>query len=165
MSFQDVCVQVFVIATADRFDEIAKVMAVSAASEDFARFLAIFVEDHPTVVAGHHQVAFAAVENDTDAGFHQWFGLQTSHFEYQAFSILVFVDTDLRIRCLTCVDIRKSSTVTLYGFTKIHFVQAPAGDVHLVDSLVAEVSVSVIPLPVPVVVELRAREGIHGCRT
>jgi hypothetical protein len=36
--------------------------------------------------------------------------------------------------------------------------EAPAGDVHLVDPLVAHVAVAVVPVPVPVVVEAVAVE-------
>src|SRR5262249_28121767 len=40
-------------------------------------------------------------------------------------------------------------------------VQTPAGLVHLVDALVAQVAVAVVPHPVPVVMELLARQPLR----
>src|SRR6185369_15784343 len=51
------------------------------------------------------------------------------------------------------------------GVTDVIDAETPAGDVHLMDPLVAEVAVAAIPLPVPVVVELGPCERIQRSGT
>src|SRR5262249_8956539 len=44
---------------------------------------------------------------------------------------------------------------------RILHAQAPAGDIHLVDALIAQIAIAVSPIPVPVIVEAILFEGDH----
>src|SRR5262249_47337913 len=74
------------------------------------------------------------------------------------------MDADLSVGGLPGILIAEPAAVTDDPLADIVDAQSPAGEVHLMDALIAEVAVAVIPLPVPVVMELRAGQGVHRRR-
>ena len=58
-----------------------------------------------------------------------------------------------RVGRLAVVGVAEPAAGGHHGLGQLVLAQAPAGQVHLVDALVAEVAVAVVPVPVPVVVE------------
>src|SRR5262249_7014240 len=62
-------------------------------------------------------------------------------------------DTDLRVCGLAVVHVPDTTTEAEHGVRHRRLAEAPAGLVHLVNALVAEVAVAVVPDPVPVVVD------------
>src|SRR5262249_13003728 len=79
-------------------------------------------------------------------------------------AVAVVVNANLRVGGLAVVDVAEAAADTDDRFGQLVLAQAPAGLVHLVDALVAQVAVAVIPLPVPVVVEALAHQRLHRRR-
>src|SRR5207247_660708 len=74
---------------------------------------------------------------------------------------------DLRVGRLAVIDVAEASADADHRLGQPLLAEAPAGDVHLVDALVAEVAVAVVPDPVPVVVDgavgrLAVRRVVRG---
>ena len=65
----------------------------------------------------------------------------------------VVVDDDLGVGVVAVVDVAEAAADAEDARGELHLAEEPAGDVHLVDALVAEVAVAGVPDPVPVVVE------------
>src|SRR5207249_33639 len=79
--------------------------------------------------------------------------------------VTVAVDAHLRVGRLAGIGVAVAAAVALGTLTDVADAQAPAGDVHLVDALIAQVAVAVGPLPVPVVMELWPRDRLNRGRT
>src|SRR5439155_3640912 len=89
---------------------------------------------------------------------------QAAHLEDQPL-LAVVVDADLRVGRLAVVGVAEAAADADDRTADVVAAQAPAGDVHLVDALVAQVAVAVVPGPVPVVVQVDAAQGgLHGGR-
>src|SRR6202030_36272 len=78
-------------------------------------------------------------------------GGQAAHFEHQL-GVAVIEGGDLRVGSLLVVIVNVLASGGDNGFGK-STAQAPAGDIHFVDALVADIAVAGVPEPVPVVFE------------
>jgi hypothetical protein len=182
MAFEDVGVQIVHPAAAAGIDEVFEVVFTAF---EFLHLLAFLVEDHAARVIRHHDGSAFALDDDTDAStgdtffaifagkglkLHALAGLrelvhvlavfrvrQAAHFKDERGLFIAVVD-DLRVGRFTVVHITETTTHAPHAGGKFRFTEEPAGDVHLVDALVAEVAVAVGPGPVPVVLELCAHE-------
>ena len=82
MAFQDVGVEVLVLAAADGLDEVGEVIGVLAAAE-LRDLAAVLVEGRAAGVAVEHDVAVAAFEDHADAGALEVLRLQAADLEDQ----------------------------------------------------------------------------------
>ena len=124
---------------------------VIASSLKFSDFVAFQVERGAGRVLGEDDKAVGPFENHAHLRVAQRFGRQAANFEHQLL-IPVVVNDDLRVRGLAGVLIAKPAAVTDdFGAERLG-AQSPAGQVHLMDALVPQVAVAVIPNPVPIVV-------------
>ena len=84
-----------------------------------------------------------------------WLRHPVAHFEFHHLLLAALVELERAVervgRLLVVVEHEVAADGADLG--RILHAQAPAGDVHFVDALVAEIAVAVIPEPVPVVVE------------
>src|SRR5262249_44176846 len=71
-------------------------------------------------------------------------------------------DANLGVGGLAVVHVAEAAADADHRFGQSVLAQAPAGLVHLVDALVAQVAVAVVPDPVPVVVQVLAHERLVG---
>ena len=71
---------------------------------------------------------------------------------------------DLRVGGLAIVLVAEPSADAPDARGKFHVAEEPTGNVHLVDALIAEVAIAVIPHPVPVVMQAFTGEGFLGGR-
>ena len=72
------------------------------------------------------------------------------------------MDHDLGVGRFAGVFVAQAAAVAEHALADVIAPQAPAGDVHLVNALVAQVAVAVVPEPVPVVVQLLRVSGSIG---
>src|SRR5262249_40165878 len=72
---------------------------------------------------------------------------------------------DLRVGRLTVIGVAEAPADADDRPRQLVFAQAPAGDIHLMNALVAQIAVAVIPHPVPIVMEAEAMEGRARGRT
>src|SRR5690606_7257916 len=83
-------------------------------------------------------------------------GIEPAHLELEDLAIGILEDRRLRVGRLLRADVAEriipAGGLDFYGVPG--FAEAPAGDVELVGSLVAEVAVAGVPVPVPHVVRL-----------
>ncbi len=81
-------------------------------------------------------------------------GVSAADLELQDFAVGVFKSCDLGVSCLL-VTVREAEvpTATIDFDGMLVFVYTPTRDVHLVDALVADVTIARIPEPVPLVME------------
>ena len=101
-------------------------------------------------------VAFAAVENHADFRAQQIVGLQPAHFEDQRLLGPEVEDRDFGVRRVAGIFVSESAAVAEHAIGQRFEAEAPAGDIHLMHALVADVAIAVGPLPMPVVMEMRA---------
>src|SRR5260221_2147417 len=149
MAFEDVGVQILFFAAAHGLDEVGVV--VGAAAEFLDDFSLGRVGDG-RIVAGADHIAFAAIENVAYAGIEELLARQAADFKNQL-AVAVIENADLRVGRLSVVYITKPAAQALYGFGQFVLVESPPRYVHLMDALVAQVAVAVVPGPVPVIVE------------
>ena len=69
------------------------------------------------------------------------------------------MDDDLGVGCFTGIFVAKTSAEGQDTLAESIFAERPSAQVHLMDPLVPEVTVSVFPLPVPIVVEVLTGHG------
>ena len=159
------------VAAADGADEVSEMArAVVLASFRAWAFLAVAAEVGFVGVAGEGHVAFRAPENVADVVVRRFAETAfvvsdpVTDFEDQHHVAAgEFHGGDERVgRGLVVIE-HVMAAHGLHAGGHID-VQAPAGDIHLVDALVADIAVAVLPLPVPVVVEAVLREGFVGSR-
>src|SRR5437879_3385176 len=92
------------------------------------------------------------MEDVADTGTAVVVGGQATDFEYQ-FGVTVGHHRDLRVGGFAVVDVPEAAADTEDGPGQAVLAQPPAGHVHLVDALVAQVAIAVVPDPMPVVVQ------------
>ena len=158
-------VVVFGFTASDGSDERAKGSAGSdlaglAAAHLFSVSLAVLIEfpalDHPF---GRVVLVFDLVRK---AGGHFLIRDQAAGFEDEE-DVAEFHDGEFHIRSLSLVrSIRQEAAADGPDFGRQRAVlDGPAGDVHLVDPLVADIAVAEIPEPVPVVMDQVAVKILH----
>src|SRR5215472_14127501 len=95
-------------------------------------------------------------------------GDPVAHFEFHHLALTVReIEFKGAIEGVWCLLVIIKHEVTAYGrdpIGELH-TESPAGDIHLVDALVAEIPVARIPDPVPVVVKAVVSERLHWRRT
>src|SRR5262249_41257111 len=149
-------VEVRVLAAANALDE---VVVVVAAALERLQLLALGGEDDAGIVAGADEVAFRAVEDIAYLGAQQVFARQAAHFEVQV-AIAVVEEADLGVGGLAVIDVAEAAADAEHALGQLVLAEAPAGLIHLVDTLVAEIAVAVVPGPVPIVVQVLAAERL-----
>src|SRR5262249_7417351 len=82
---------------------------------------------------------------------------QVTHLEDQL-AVAVVEEANLGVGRLPVVDPAEATAHAENAVAQFILTQAPTGNVHLMDALIAEVAVAVVPLPVPVVVETLAQD-------
>jgi len=88
---------------------------------------------------------------------------QAADLEDQRRAVIGVID-DLRVGGLAVVVVAQAPANAHHARRQRRIAQEPAGDVHLVDSLVAQVAVAVVVDPVPVVVEVLPGQGLQRRR-
>ena len=68
------------------------------------------------------------------------------------------MDDGLSIGRIGRVFVTKPPTDAQHSWRDVFITEEPTSDIHLVDSLVAHVSVTRIEIPVPIVMQLRAKQ-------
>ena len=168
-AFLDLAPQVLALAAARGGDEIRHV--VLGGFRRWPRLL-LFSEQHLVAEPLAYEQPFRAVENIPHRALarlaHRPFevGHPVAHFEDQQLLAAFLVEFE---RCREDVGrflVVVEHVVAAHGadLVRVGDAEAPAGDVHLMHALVADVAAAVIPLPVPVVVEAVARERLRGRR-
>ncbi len=164
VAFQDVGVLLAAVAAADGVDEVFKDVAVVELEVDFAEVLAVALS------------VFEELALSDDAGFEVEFVVhdagEVAHFADEAagfedeLGLAVVKDGELHVGCLALVGVVGAVDVASAdgddGFGESGVFNGPAGDVHLMNALVADVAVAEVPEPVPVVVNEVAVEGLFG---
>lgn len=164
VAFEDVGVLLAAIAAADGVDEVFKDVAFLELEVDIAE-----------VLAGAASV-FKELALPDDAGFEVEFVVydagEVAHFADEAagfedeLSLTVIKDGELHVGCLALVGVVGAVDVASAdgddGLGESGVFDGPAGDVHLMNALVADVAVAEVPEPVPVVVDEVAVEGLFG---
>src|SRR5215468_4761937 len=97
------------------------------------------------------------MEDVADLGAFVVLGQQAAYLEDQL-TVAVVENANLRVGGLAVVDVAEATADAESRAAQLVLAQAPAGDVHLVDALVAQVAVAVVPDPVPIVVQVLAHQ-------
>src|SRR5215813_5560247 len=92
------------------------------------------------------------MEDVADLGAFVVLGQQAAYLEDQL-TVAVVENANLRVGGLAVVDVAEATADAESRAAQLVLAQAPAGDVHLVDALAAQVAVAVVPDPVPIVVD------------
>lgn len=164
VAFEDVGVLLAAIAAADGVDEVFEDVALVELEVDVAE-----------VLAGSLSV-FEELALSDDAGFEVEFVVhdagEVAHFADEAagfkdeLGLAVIKDGELHVGGLALVGVVGAVDVASAdgddGFGESGVFDGPAGDVHLMNALVADVAVAEVPEPVPVVVDEVAVEGLFG---
>ncbi len=164
VAFQNVGVLLAAIAAADGVNEVFEDVAVVELEVNFAEVLAV-------ALSVFEELALA-----DDAGFEVEFVVhdarEVAHFTNEAagfedeLSLAVVKDGELHVGGLALVGVVGAVDVASAdgddGFGEGGVFDGPAGDVHLMDALIADVTVAEVPEPVPVVVDEVAVEGLFG---
>ena len=164
VAFEDVGVLLAAVAAADGVDEVFEDVAVVELEVNFAE-----------VLAGSLSV-FEELALSDDASFEVEFVVhdarEVAHFADEAagfedeLSLAVIKDGELHVGGLALVGVVGAVDVASAdgdnGFGEGGVFDGPAGDVHLMNALVADVAVAEVPEPVPVVVDEVAMEGLFG---
>ena len=182
VALQNVSIQVLVVPAVNGFEKIS--MMALAALEIFDS-LALLVAGDRAAVIGHDHISTLAVDDHADAGelgnfelvddidntrkgIHALFsfalvrfpGRQTAHFEdKRRFGIIM--KNDLRIRRGAVINVANAAADSEDAWRKFVFAEEPACNVHLVDSLVAQIAIACWPHPMPIVVQPFAHERLH----
>src|SRR5438132_397225 len=171
VAFQDIGIQVLSFAAAHGFDEIAVVSVIVLAVELLDN-LAIAAESDSALVVGTNEDAFAAVEDVADVivgaganlGRIRALARQSANLKDQL-CVTVVKHADLRIGRLSIIYITEAAANADHRPRQLVLGKSPAGLIHLVDALVAEVAVAVVPEPVPIVMEFLPHERLNRRRT
>ena len=159
MPFFDVCVQIAELATLHRFDEVGVVVT---ATFEIIHKLAIGTEGNATTIAITDDIAIGAHPNIADPCSLIMRRFQAAHFKDQFASFLGIIEqAQLRVGGLCRINISHPSAHTPDRIRQSLDVEAPAGFVHLVDTLVPQVAVARVPEPVPVVMDADAVQRFH----
>lgn len=164
VAFQNVGVLLAAIAAANGVDEVFKNVALVELEVDFAEVLAFAAP------------VFKELALADDAGFKVEFVVhnagEVAHFADEAagfkdeLSLAVIKDGQLHVGGLTLVGVVGAVDITPAEgddrFGEGGVFDGPAGDVHLMNALIAHVAVAEVPEPVPVVVDEVAVEGLFG---
>ena len=133
------------------------------ASERVDEFSCVIVGQNGRV-AGDEEVTVLVLNNDTNLRpsvrvhvFCVLGGRQSTDLEVQG-RLFVSVGDGLCVRRFAVIHIAESAPDADHGTWQKFFADEPARDVDLVNALVAQVPVPVVPDPVPVVVELFAED-------
>src|SRR5207249_3242314 len=146
-----------------------KVTEVILAAAEGLHELAAVVEsrDPITLDVRTHQYTFRAVPDVADevarkleilfevlarVGRVGILGGQATNLENQ-FAVAVIENANLGVGSLAIVKVAEPAADTDDRFGQLILAQAPAGLVHLVNALVAEVAIAVVPEPMPVVMD------------
>src|SRR5581483_12463494 len=162
--------QVGCFPAAHRFQKVCKVVALARCARPR---LLLAAQKALVASAVEYQVSFRAVEDvadrvriflafSPDSRFMIRYpvpDLEDQHALASAFG--KFEGRDHRVRRLLVVIKHIMPAHGRYTSWVFH-AKSPASQIHLVDALVADVAVAVIPEPVPVVVEAIARECVFG---
>src|SRR5262249_2606178 len=154
VALEDVRVQQVWLAVAHGLDEVGEVVA---ATVEPGQHLSLGRKSH-SVETVADEVAVAAMEDVADRGPFVVLGRQATYLEDQ-FAVAVVEDTKLRVGRLAVVDVAEATAEAENALAQLLLPQAPAGNIHLMNALVAQVAVAVVPLPMPVVVETLAEHG------
>lgn len=164
VAFEDVGVLLAAIAAADGVNEVFKDVAFGELEVNFAEVLAFALS------------VFKELALADDAGFEVEFVIhdagEVAHFANEAagfkdeLSLAVIKDGELHVGGLGLVGVVGAVDVASAdgddGFGEGGVFDGPAGDVHLMNALIAHVAVAEVPEPVPVVVDEVAVEGLFG---
>ncbi len=164
------------VPAANRFEEVCRVgfrfaLGVRCGAVLWPFVSAEGVDEFPAVVVSEHggvardeDVSVFVLENDADFGASVVIhflgilcGRQSSDFEVEG-CLFVAVGDGLGVRGFAVIHVTESSTDADDGSGELFFAEEPAGDVGLVDALITEVAVAVVPDPVPVVVKFFAED-------
>ena len=179
--FLNVGVQVTDPPAAHGLDEILIVVAGAAPLFDL---VALLVVGRGTRIIRDKDISAFALDDDADTGplalfvrrklvhvtrIPAFVGLarfifgESAHFKDQR-RFWVVVKDDLSVRGLTIVIVAQSAADAPDPGREFGLAEKPPGDVHLMDSLVAEIAVAVIPEPMPVVVKALSLNRGHRRR-
>lgn len=164
VAFEDVGVLLAAVAAADGVDEVFIDVAFGELEVDFAEVLALTLS------------VFKELALADDAGFEVEFVVddagEVAHFADEAagfedeLGLAVIKDGELHVGGLGLVGVVGAVDVASAdgndGFWEGGVFDGPAGDIHLMNALVAHVAVAEVPEPVPVVVDEVAVEGLFG---
>ena len=157
MSLFDIGIEGSIITVSHRVGEVL-VVAVIAATGELLDGFAIEVEGRAACVGGHDQVPLSPFDDDADIGTLVVRGRKPTDFENE-FAFPIIVDDDLGVGCFAGIFVAKTSAEGQDTLAESIFAERPSAQVHLMDPLVPEVTVSVFPLPVPIVVEVLTGHG------
>ena len=156
VAFEDIGIEVLRVPAADSLDEVAEVIA--AALEFLDQLIVVIIGLH-CAVAAHGDPAFFAFHEYRHAaaavggaGTGAFLHAQTTHLKDQRGSFVVMIN-DLRVGGFAIILVSESAADAPDARGEFHVAEEPAGDVHLVDALVSEIAITVIPHPVPVVMQ------------
>ena len=137
---------------------------VAARAQEALIAAVVFVPDREVALGAVEDCAdgVAGLAALADAGF--VVGHPVAHLEFHHLLLAALVEFEGGVqgvgRLLVVVEHEVAADGADLG--RILHAQAPARDIHLVDALVADVAVAVVPEPVPVVVEAILRELVLG---
>src|SRR5208337_988021 len=109
--------------------------------------IALRIEGGPGLIVGQHDVTFATVENDADARAAERVGPESADLENDGL-VAKLTQCDLGVGHVAGIGIAEAPAVANHAVGQPIDAEAPAGDIHLVWSLVAHVAVAPFPLPV-----------------
>src|SRR5262249_18524348 len=155
----------------DGLEEVGEVLGIAAAVP-LLDHLALEREGRAAAVVRTDEIALAAVPDVADVvaallAALRWVRAdrrQTADLEDQL-AVAIVEDANLRVRRLAVVDVTEATADAEDALRQFGLAEAPAGLVHLVNALVAEVAVAVVPDPVPVVVQLGPHHRLERRRT
>src|ERR1041385_56839 len=162
---QNVRVEIRVLAAVNGVDE---VLVVAGRALETFNFLALFVEYFGGGVTRDNDTPTFAIDDEPNRStmvlVHFLVGRargQAAHFEDER-RILVFVKNDQRVRRGAIVDVTDAAADAEDARRKGVFAEDPAGDVHLVNPLVAQIAVAGRPNPMPIIMQILAHQRILG---
>ena len=89
---------------------------------------------------------------------------KTAYFEDQRYIVIV-KNHYLSIRRVAVIVISQPSARTEDAWRKMTLTKHPSSNIHLVDTLITEISITGIEIPVPVVMQIPPRQRLHRSRT
>src|SRR5690606_31873531 len=140
MALIDLGIEILGLAAANGVDEVCEVVGIRAAVE-LLDDLAVLIEGGSARIARQDEVAVAAVEDHADLGAAEVVGLQAADLEDQLL-IAVIMDADLGIGGFAGILVGEAAAVALHRLAQIVDAKTPAGEIHLMDALVAQVAVA-----------------------
>ena len=174
-------VQIRLLAGADGVDEVRPVVNAFIPAFFAARMWTrlLFFSEEYLISLGRAQISFRAVDNIADSGVCTGGGTRhlvgyrknvslavrnpMPHFKHQNFArtLVELERCDHRVgRLLVVIEHKMTASCRDLGW--ILDAEQPSRGIHLVNTLVADISIAVIPEPVEIVVESIAGEGMLG---